>query len=65
MSGETKASEVAPEALPVVTKLITSQREQKGYGQKTVQIIDKAIQAVKKQIEYLEEIRKKERTESN
>lgn len=49
---------ITPESLPSVTKLITSQREQKGYGQKTVQIIDKAIQAAKKQVKVLEEMQK-------
>lgn len=49
---------ITPESLLSVTRFITSQREQRGYEQKTVQIIGKAIQAARKQVKVLEEMKK-------
>ena len=50
---------VTPESLPAVTKLINSLREQKGKGQKTVQIVDRAMQVAKEQIKVLEKMKRK------
>lgn len=59
MSGETKASEVAPEALPVVTKMITSLREQKGKSKQAIVLINQAIKSAKVQVKYLKKLKTK------